>query len=187
MPALHRPKAGVTAPTLAQRLCLVQGYVAKVVQLYLAGVMHRDIKPDNLMVDIGRDRAIKDLHWTSARLVDFGMAQSPGVPIELEYRETGTALPNGNNHAAVPEMYPGPGSEPQVAACSDLVGLAKVMADIFLFNGRIPCREFLSLPPVPQPAHFSLHLGASPPAALLLMCRVLPPAGAAGPAVRRPC
>ncbi|EOD78646.1 Serine/threonine protein kinase [Grimontia indica] len=107
-------------PTLTQVRTLAKGAIRAVRVLQRLSVVHRDIKPDNLMVD-------KDMNVT---LIDYGTAQSAGLEELMGSEEEG--YPVGDLNYAAPEYLKGN----KANFSSDLFSLGMTVYE--LLTGHLP-------------------------------------------------
>ncbi len=66
-------------PNLLQSLALASQVADALVAVHASGVVHLDVKPDNVLVSGAADGRLPD--ELSTKLIDFGIAQRPGSPL----------------------------------------------------------------------------------------------------------
>lgn len=108
---------------LAQRLHLCEQVCAALQVAHDAGLIHRDVKPDNILISVDRK---------SARLCDFGL-----VFFEEGERHTATMEQVGSRFFIPPEMEDGRAD--QVSSSSDIYCMGKVI--YYVVSGKIFARE----------------------------------------------
>ncbi|MEZ8142307.1 protein kinase [Enterovibrio sp. FF113] len=108
------------SPTLSQVRTLAKGAIRAMRVLQRMSVVHRDIKPDNLMVD-------KDMNVT---LIDYGTAQADGLNELGENIEEG--YPVGDLNYAAPEYIKGQNA----TLASDVFSLGMTVYE--LLTGHLP-------------------------------------------------
>lgn len=116
-----RLRRGLTG--LTEGLAIARQLARGVIALHRLGVIHRDIKPDNVLVD--RDGRV--------RLIDFGVALIP----QLDGEETG-GVPGSHGYLA-PELYRGDRGD----AASDQFAFGATLYRIF--TGDFPFADLQSL------------------------------------------
>ena len=117
------PRDDLLAMPLPRRLHLAEQVCAALYAAHSASLVHRDVKPDNIL--ISKDR-------TRVRLCDFGLVYMDG-----ESRETLTMEQVGSRYYISPEQEDGRAD--QVSARADIYGLGKVL--YYLVTGQIFARE----------------------------------------------
>lgn len=137
---------------LARRLDLVEQVAAGLSAVHRAGVVHRDLKPTNVLVDAeGR-----------ARVTDFGLARSDELELE---RLTATGTLVGTPHYMSPEQAQG---RTQVDARADVWALGVLLYEGLM--GELPF-ESESLPGLLYAiGHSEVRLGWKVPAPLRRVC-----------------
>ena len=125
------------------------------------GVIHRDLKPDNIMITPGpRDRFV-------VKVLDFGIAKI--TDDEMAMTETGAIF--GTPEFMSPEQARGDGAEPR----SDLYALGAIL--YYALTGKLPFRgknkfavlnKHLNDPPTP-PAQIAPHLDIPGPLEAVIM------------------
>jgi serine/threonine protein kinase len=108
---------------LAQRLNLCEQVCDALEAAHKASIVHRDVKPDNILITPDRK---------TARLCDFGL-----VFCEDGERHTATMEQIGSRYFIPPEMEDGRAD--QVSASSDVYSMGKVI--YYMVSGRIFARE----------------------------------------------
>ncbi|WP_436496953.1 protein kinase domain-containing protein [Actinokineospora sp. HUAS TT18] len=138
----------------AEVLRLALQVCAALAHAHACGVVHRDLKPDNLLLEVpdGAD----PLHdtWTRARLVDFGIALLAGAP-----RHTGTGILLGTPSYLAPELL-----RDDATTASDVYGIGLLIYECLVgtrlhdnrsvtaIQARLDARE------VELPRHWSSEL-----------------------------
>ncbi|MDD1782709.1 bifunctional protein-serine/threonine kinase/phosphatase [Enterovibrio sp. ZSDZ35] len=110
-------------PTLTEVRTLAKGTIRAMRVLQRMSVVHRDIKPDNLMVD-------KDLNVT---LIDYGTAQAGGMGELAGQREESYVV--GDLNYAAPEYLKGNAANTE----SDVFSLGVSIYEVL--TGHLPCKE----------------------------------------------
>nr|WP_217449220.1 serine/threonine-protein kinase [Deinococcus sp. JMULE3] len=102
-------------PLGADEATLVAGGVlAAVAALHACGVVHHDLKPENVMLQGGRAA------FEATRVIDFGMSHSVKLPLDIH---SGTRM--GTPHFMAPEQFLGVRGDPR----SDLYSLGVLLFD----------------------------------------------------------
>ncbi|MEZ4430899.1 MAG: bifunctional serine/threonine-protein kinase/formylglycine-generating enzyme family protein [bacterium] len=124
-PARERARSAVNAPSapstpwsFEQAMWLLVGAARAVGAAHAAGVVHLDLKPDNIMFE-RRDRSPRVIDWELARCLDTVAAERPGRP-----------------PGAAPFMAPERLAGEAVDARADVYALGAVMYT--LWTGRMP-------------------------------------------------
>ncbi len=121
-------------PSLSRAVTLVQQILAGLGALHAAGIVHGDVKSDNVLVerlDDGRDHA---------RLIDFGLAHVQ-FAVNEEVRRPGPdeELVSGTPEYMAPEVIRGQGS----SMASDLYAVGVILYELITgstpFAGGTPC------------------------------------------------
>jgi serine/threonine protein kinase len=126
----------------AEALHAVAEVLSALEAAHQAGVVHRDLKPDNIFLVEGRDER-------TVKLLDFGIAKLLGRGPSLSQTRTGATL--GTPYYMAPEQC----RSKAVDARSDLYAMGVIMYEIFA--GRLP---------FPGPDHIDVingHLSRTPP------------------------
>jgi serine/threonine protein kinase len=108
---------------LNQRLIICEQICQALQAAHNAGIVHRDVKPDNILISPDR---------TTARLCDFGL-----VFIDEGERQTATMEQVGSRFYIPPELEEGRASE--VTYASDIYSVGKVI--YYLISGQMFSRE----------------------------------------------
>jgi serine/threonine-protein kinase len=127
---------------------VVQNVCRALSRAHQAGVVHRDLKPDNIFVVKDDDRDI-------VKILDFGVAKSTGQALDGSNTKTGAML--GTPYYMSPEQAQGIKS---VDARSDLWSLAVIVFQAL--TGRLPFESEalgdllvkIIVSPVPTPSHY---------------------------------
>lgn len=98
----------------AETLDVTEGILAAVTYLHAQGVVHHDLKPENVMLVSGKPAA------KNIRLIDFGMSYSRDLPLDIH---SGTRM--GTPHFMAPEQFQGVRGDPR----SDLYSVGVLMFD----------------------------------------------------------
>ncbi len=110
-------------PSYAEGLKIAAGLARGIIALHRLGIIHRDIKPDNVMVDAGG----------GVRLIDFGVARIP----QMEDTEN-SDVPGSHGYLA-PELYRGQRGD----EASDQFAFGVTLYRIF--TGQFPFTDLQSL------------------------------------------
>ena len=122
-------RAGPLPPRLAVKL--LQEVAWALGAAHQRGVIHRDVKPDNIMIERATERAI---------VTDFGIASSPPGPLSPSPAGSGPAVPERGNSGEVigtaRYMSPEQACGERVDARSDLYSLGATF--FYALTGRAP-------------------------------------------------
>ena len=113
----------ILAIPLAQRLRLCEQICAALQVAHEASIIHRDVKPDNILITVDRK---------TARLCDFGL-----VFCEDGERHTATMEQIGSRYYIPPELEDGRAE--QVHSSSDVYSMGKVI--YYMVSGKVFARE----------------------------------------------
>ncbi len=127
----HLKHASIAQRTAAR---FVEELADAVDYAYHAGVFHRDIKPDNVLIDA---QLGEDLEHSHAYLTDFGMAKIVDDPLDLS--RSGIAI--GTPRYMAPEQFDGNTALDQGAA--DIYSLGTVLYECL--TGHYPFRDASNL------------------------------------------
>lgn len=100
--------------TPADAVAVTGGILAAVTYLHEQGVVHHDLKPENVMLRGGKPLA------ENIRLIDFGMSYAQHLPLDIH---SGTRM--GTPHFMAPEQFQGVRGDPR----SDLYSVGVLMFD----------------------------------------------------------
>jgi serine/threonine protein kinase len=117
------PTAELLAIPLPQRLRLSEQVCAALHKAHEASLIHRDVKPDNILISLDRK---------TARLCDFGLVYCEG-----HERQTATMEQVGSRYYIPPELEAGRADE--VTPRSDIYSMGKVL--YYIVSGTIFSRE----------------------------------------------
>jgi serine/threonine protein kinase len=152
---LERRAAAGEAMPMGESLAIAEGLASALTTAHAAGVIHRDVKPGNVLLPVGGRPMVK--------LGDFGISRILGAT-----RVTATGLLTGTPQFAAPEVADGETSRPE----SDIYSLALTLFLVFSGNRfPFPLAEDASAPQWlrahrEEPAWPLRRLCASAPAAL---------------------
>lgn len=98
----------------ADATAVVWGILEAVAHLHSRGVVHHDLKPENVMLLRGKAQA------SQVRLIDFGMSYAAHLPLDIH---SGTRM--GTPHFMAPEQFQGVRGDPR----SDLYSVGVLLFD----------------------------------------------------------
>lgn len=119
-----------TNPNSAQRLSVLRQVADGIAAAHAAGMIHRDVKPDNIVVSAAGE----------AKLLDFGVAalqptELPGATVNLDHGESHTLPGRGTPRYMAPEQLLGHGVSPR----SDQYAFAATAYELLV--GHLPPRD----------------------------------------------
>lgn len=150
--------------TFAQKLTIIQQLSSTLRAVHALGVIHRDLKPDNVIVCAPLDAEFGD--EPCVKMLDFGIAKVSSADAQL----TGTGFMMGTPRYMAPEQIAGEAVTP----ATDIYALGEIIYELFaerpLFQGPITqiLRDKLNGPPA-EISVISSHQGG-PLRALVAQC-----------------
>lgn len=116
--------------SIDETLAVAHGVLADLASAHDAGIVHRDVKPANIVIQTGSDTGAPEL--LAARLIDFGLSRSVTLDSSLRDAMVGTALYCSPEQAGLLET--------PVDARSDLYALGATLHECLtgrpVFDGR---------------------------------------------------
>ncbi len=114
----------------------VEGIAIGAGELHEKNIVHCDIKPDNIAVEVVRDKFEDRTHYGEAKLADLGTKTFESIPVWPQVEEKGCRGPRGHEFIRAPEAF---NDKYERRPSSDVFSIAAI--GYRLFSGKYPLEE----------------------------------------------